>query len=216
MERPGGIEKVKLRTEAPRNPASGSRAVLAPQCGLAPGFIGIVGADLAQKFSRLRDIELRVGALPAYPNGQLGYSFTWSPAGVINEYLNDEYPHPPELLPEDSGDRARIRLLVDFADRAFTLPVMALERETKAAEKDDARIQAAREAVAKALQMLERELAGREYLGEDFSLADVAFAPALLMLPQVGITIDGGLTNVAAWKARLLSRPSIGKAAKAA
>jgi len=69
--------------------ASGSRAVLAPQCGLAPGFIGIVGADLAQKFSRLRDIELRVGALPAYPNGQLGYSFTWSPAGVINEYLND-------------------------------------------------------------------------------------------------------------------------------
>jgi len=22
---------------------------------------------------------------------------------IINEYLNDEYPHPPELLPEDSG-----------------------------------------------------------------------------------------------------------------
>ena len=69
--------------------ATGSRAVLAPQCGLAPGFIGIVGADLAKKFTRLRDIELRVGALPAHPNGLLGYSFTWSPAGVINEYLND-------------------------------------------------------------------------------------------------------------------------------
>jgi acyl-CoA synthetase (AMP-forming)/AMP-acid ligase II len=24
-----------------------------------------------------------------YPNGLLGYSFTWSPAGVINEYIND-------------------------------------------------------------------------------------------------------------------------------
>ena len=69
--------------------AGGSRAVLAPQCGLAPGFIGIVGADLAKRFTRLRDIELRVGALPAHPNGLLGYSFTWSPAGVINEYLND-------------------------------------------------------------------------------------------------------------------------------
>jgi len=69
--------------------ATGSRAVLAPQCGLAPGFIGIVGADLAKKFTRLRDIELRVGALPSHPNGLLGYSFTWSPAGVINEYLND-------------------------------------------------------------------------------------------------------------------------------
>ena len=37
----------------------------------------------------MRDIELRVGALPRYPNGLLAYSFTWSPAGVINEYLND-------------------------------------------------------------------------------------------------------------------------------
>jgi stringent starvation protein A len=135
---------------------------------------------------------------------------------IINEYLNDEYPHPPELLPEDSGERARVRLLVDFADRAFTLPVMALEREGKTADKDDPRVQAARETVTKTLQMLERELNGREYLGADFSLADVAFAPALLMLPQIGINIDASLANVNAWKARLLSRPSIGKAARSA
>ena len=64
-------------------------AVMAPQCGLAPGLIGIIGADLAKDFTKLRDIELRVGALPKYPNGQMGYSFTWSPAGVINEYIND-------------------------------------------------------------------------------------------------------------------------------
>lgn len=62
---------------------------MAPQCGLAPGFIGIVGSNLANKFTKLRDIELRVGALPRYPNGLLAYSFTWSPAGVINEYIND-------------------------------------------------------------------------------------------------------------------------------
>ncbi|MTI31253.1 saccharopine dehydrogenase family protein [Xanthovirga aplysinae] len=66
-----------------------SKGVMAPQCGLAPGFIGIVGAHLANGFTKLRDIELRVGALPRYPNGLLAYSFTWSPAGVINEYLND-------------------------------------------------------------------------------------------------------------------------------
>ncbi len=69
--------------------AKTSTAVMAPQCGLAPGLIGIVGAHLTKRFTRLRDIELRVGALPRYPNGLLGYSFTWSPAGVINEYLND-------------------------------------------------------------------------------------------------------------------------------
>jgi len=66
-----------------------SMSVMAPQCGLAPGFIGIVGADLAHGFTKLRDMELRVGALPRYPNGLLAYSFTWSPAGVINEYIND-------------------------------------------------------------------------------------------------------------------------------
>ena len=69
--------------------SNSSDTVLAPQCGLAPGFIGILGGDLAGQFDQLRDIELRVGALPRYPNGQLAYSFTWSPTGVINEYLND-------------------------------------------------------------------------------------------------------------------------------
>jgi len=76
-------------TTAIREMAKTARGVMAPQCGLAPGLIGIVGADLAKRFDKLRDIELRVGALPRYPNGLLGYSFTWSPAGVINEYLND-------------------------------------------------------------------------------------------------------------------------------
>ncbi len=76
-------------TQAIQELAKTSRSVMAPQCGLAPGLIGIVGADLCRRFDKLRDIELRVGALPQYPNGLLGYSFTWSPAGVINEYIND-------------------------------------------------------------------------------------------------------------------------------
>jgi saccharopine dehydrogenase-like NADP-dependent oxidoreductase len=76
-------------TSAIREMAKTSKGVMAPQCGLAPGFIGIVGADLCHRFTRLRDVELRVGALPRYPNGLMAYSFTWSPAGVINEYIND-------------------------------------------------------------------------------------------------------------------------------
>ena len=58
-----------------------------PLCGLAPGYIGIVGMDLFDSFDRLRDNEIRVGALPLFPNGQLAYSFTWSAYGVINGYL---------------------------------------------------------------------------------------------------------------------------------
>lgn len=89
-----GIHYFDLTEDVPttqfiRELAETSKGVMAPQCGLAPGLIGIIGAHLASKFTKLRDIELRVGALPKYPNGLLGYSFTWSPAGVINEYLND-------------------------------------------------------------------------------------------------------------------------------
>jgi saccharopine dehydrogenase-like NADP-dependent oxidoreductase len=63
--------------------------VMAPQCGLAPGFIAVVGSSKARKFERIRSIRLRVGALPRHPTGLLGYAFNWSPEGVVNEYLND-------------------------------------------------------------------------------------------------------------------------------
>ncbi|PIQ95385.1 MAG: L-lysine dehydrogenase [Nitrospinae bacterium CG11_big_fil_rev_8_21_14_0_20_56_8] len=76
-------------TEEIRAFSQTSRSLMAPQCGLAPGFISIVGADLTRRFEKLRSIELRVGALPQHPRGLLGYAFNWSPEGVVNEYLND-------------------------------------------------------------------------------------------------------------------------------
>lgn len=76
-------------TNAIRQMAKDSKGVMIPQCGLAPGFIGIVGANLAHRFDRLRSIELRVGALPVNPKGMLAYAFNWSPEGVVNEYLQD-------------------------------------------------------------------------------------------------------------------------------
>jgi saccharopine dehydrogenase (NAD+, L-lysine-forming) len=72
-----------------RKLAQTSTGIMAPQCGLAPGFVGIVGADLAGRFDKVRSIRLRVGALPRHPTGLLGYAFNWSPEGVVNEYLND-------------------------------------------------------------------------------------------------------------------------------
>lgn len=66
-----------------------SKGLMAPQCGLAPGFIGIVGAHLIEEFDECRSCKMRVGALPQHPTGLMGYSFNWSPEGVVNEYLND-------------------------------------------------------------------------------------------------------------------------------
>ena len=76
-------------TRAIRELSETASGVMAPQCGLAPGFVGIVGAHLASRFDQLRSIRMRVGALPQNPTGLLAYAFNWSPEGVVNEYLND-------------------------------------------------------------------------------------------------------------------------------
>lgn len=76
-------------TKAIREMSDTAEAVMVPQCGLAPGFVGIVGANLATQLDSVRSIKLRVGALPQHPSGLLGYAFNWSPEGVVNEYLND-------------------------------------------------------------------------------------------------------------------------------
>ncbi len=68
--------------------AEGAPTAFIPQCGLAPGFISIAAHDIAKKFDTLRDVSMRVGALPIYPTNALKYNLTWSTDGLINEYLN--------------------------------------------------------------------------------------------------------------------------------
>jgi len=76
-------------TKAIIDMAATSKGLMAPQCGLAPGFVGIVGASHIAAFDKCRSVRMRVGALPQNPTGLLGYAFNWSPEGVVNEYLND-------------------------------------------------------------------------------------------------------------------------------
>jgi saccharopine dehydrogenase-like NADP-dependent oxidoreductase len=68
--------------------AADSATALVPQCGLAPGFISILAHALTRKFDSLRDVQMRVGALPVYPTNALMYNLTWSTDGLINEYCN--------------------------------------------------------------------------------------------------------------------------------
>ena len=62
--------------------------VFMPQCGLAPGFIGILAYSFNQYFDELDSLKLRVGALPEYPSNQMMYNLTWSTEGLVNEYAN--------------------------------------------------------------------------------------------------------------------------------
>jgi saccharopine dehydrogenase-like NADP-dependent oxidoreductase len=89
-------------TRAIKQLADGADTAFMPQCGLAPGFIGIVAHHLARAFDELHDVKMRVGALPAFPTNALKYNLTWSVDGLINEYC-----HPCEAI----RDGARIDVL---------------------------------------------------------------------------------------------------------
>jgi saccharopine dehydrogenase-like NADP-dependent oxidoreductase len=73
-------------TRRVRQLAASARSALIPQCGLAPGFVSIVAADLCRHFDTLHSVRMRVGALPQFPSNTLNYNLTWSTDGVINEY----------------------------------------------------------------------------------------------------------------------------------
>ncbi|MEX0308249.1 MAG: saccharopine dehydrogenase family protein [Ruegeria sp.] len=75
-------------TNAVRELAKNSDTAFMPQCGLAPGFVGIAGAALAAEFDEIDSLHMRVGALPLYPTNALKYNLTWSTDGLINEYCN--------------------------------------------------------------------------------------------------------------------------------
>ncbi len=64
------------------------KGVFVQQCGLAPGIISIIAHSIMQEFDELSKVKMRVGALPANISNSLGYAFTWSIEGVINEYVN--------------------------------------------------------------------------------------------------------------------------------
>ena len=74
-------------TNRVRDLAARSRAVMMPQCGLAPGFISIVANDLAKRFDALDEVRMRVGALTEHPSNRLRYELTWSIEGLVHEYI---------------------------------------------------------------------------------------------------------------------------------
>ena len=86
--------------------------IFMPQCGLAPGFIGILAASMMNRFDRLDALRMRVGALPEYPTNHLMYHLTWSTDGMINEYCKPcdviHRGHRQEVLALDGLERFAI------------------------------------------------------------------------------------------------------------
>jgi glutathione S-transferase len=129
---------------------------------------------------------------------------------IINEYLDEEYPNPT-LMPEDSAGRARVRMLEDLADNLFIprVDIVLAEFHKPEGERDAEKIKKFQGEILQLLKRLEPLLAEKEYLVGDFSLADIAFVPRVVILSQLGVELDAGLQNVSVWINRLRERPSV-------
>jgi glutathione S-transferase len=131
---------------------------------------------------------------------------------IIAEYLEDEYPEPP-LLPAvgSSALRARARTWEDFADSSFTPQVGQLMGELGKPEheRDPARLQRVQTLIGRALDFVNHELQGQEFLASQFSVADIGFVPRLVVLKDLGLDPGQGRSNVEAWLRRIIERPSV-------
>jgi len=131
-------------------------------------------------------------------------------SNVVNQYLDEVTPDGPKLMPEDPKKRAHARIWMAFADTDFfpAVFVTSVGRERGFSEE---RISEAREKLKTTLGKLEERLEGRDYLADEFSLADVAYAGNFVRVRELE---EGGelsledYPNVAAWIARLEARES--------
>lgn len=170
----------------------------------------LVAIDLAQGEQRKREF-LRLNPFGRVPV-LIDEDITIYDSTIIAEYLEDEYPEPPLLPPVGaSALRAKARMWEDFADTSFTPQVGQLMAElTKnESDRDAARVQRLQQTVDQMLSFLNHELQGQEFLTGQFSVADIAFVPRLVVLADLGIEAGLNRPNVDGWYKRMIERPSI-------
>jgi len=120
-------------------------------------------------------------------------------ASVVNEYLDERYPHPP-LKPGSPAERAQMRLAVMRIEQEL-FPIYA-ELE-KARDKT-----ASRKKIGDYLEALDTYMARQEYfVGECYTLADVSLAPILWRLKAMGID-TAKWSHLEGYMDRLFERPA--------
>jgi len=127
---------------------------------------------------------------------------------IINEYLEEQYPEPSLTYP-DPPRRAKVRLWEDFSDNNFLRPaenIFIHDKGWRTFKEEE--IAGFRQTIIESLGLVEKALEGKEYLVERFTHADIAFAPRIFILGQLGISLPQGLVNVETWIERLRKRPS--------
>jgi RNA polymerase-associated protein len=123
--------------------------------------------------------------------------------GVIIEYLDERFPHPP-LMPVDPVTRAQFRLALYRIEQDWYS--LASEIEEGGDRKPVTRARRAlRDSILSSVEIFG---AKRFFLSDDFSLVDCTIAPILWRLEAFGIDMSSQAKPIHRYMDEIFSRPS--------
>jgi glutathione S-transferase len=134
---------------------------------------------------------------------------------VCMEYVDESHPQN-SLMPTDPMQRARARLLGRIVDLYVMAQGGVFFRNMNPAQRNEADVAKAREALHKALSDLQHFMGDGPYaIGSKLSHADCAVLPTLLMMQGIvagfGVTnLYDGLPKLARWAQQMQSDPITG------
>lgn len=118
-------------------------------------------------------------------------------SAIINEYLEEKYPEIP-LMPKDPHQRSRIRIWIDYCNTRLQRAGGFIAH--------DYEVEKSKQELQQYLTTLNKEMQGREYIGEQYSLGDITYIPFFTRLERYKATIDDSLPHLKGWMKRLLDR----------
>jgi len=142
-------------------------------------------------------------------------------SSIIIEYLSVHYPGRTQLVPADAELAWQTRLRDRFYDLYVNTPIgkIVTDRLRPAGKSDPHGVEEARTLLRTACDMIERDISGMGpntwAMGDAFTMADCAAAPALLYANML-MPLRDSHKSVAAYLDRLMERPSFGRAVKEA
>ncbi len=135
-------------------------------------------------------------------------------ASVIIDYLDVHYPGPVKLIPKDSDLALEVRMLDRIFDNYVMTPQgkFVFDALRPVESRDPYGVEDARKMLDTSYAWLDQRMRGRTWaVGETFTLADCAAAPSLFYADWTH-RIPKQYRNLAAYRARLLQRPSFARA----
>ena len=137
---------------------------------------------------------------------------------IIIEYLAHYYPGQAQLFPADRDLCRQMRLRDRFYDLYVQVPMQKIvtDRLRPEGKNDPYGVEQARELLTTSLGMIDQDMASKHWLmGDDFTMADCAAAPALFYADMV-MPFGETHKNAMAYLDRLKQRPSYARVLKEA